>query len=51
MRTDEQISEIQKNQSEPVQLINALSDDKIQSLIEFHNQNEIITKNTGAAMR
>ena len=50
MRTDEQISEIQKNQSEPVQLINALSDDKIQSLIEFHNQNEIITKNTGAAM-
>ena len=50
MRTDEQISEIQKNQSEPVQLINALSDDKIQSLIEFHNQNQIITKNTGAAM-
>ena len=38
-----------KNQSEPVQLINAPPMTKYNP-IEFLIQNEIITKNTGAAM-
>jgi len=47
MRTQEQIQELKKMQSPPVQLWNVLTPSKIQELIEYHNQNEKIEKNTG----
>lgn len=48
MRTDEQIQELSKMHSHPVQFVNAINNEKIQELIEYHNNNEKIQKNTGA---
>ena len=47
MRTDEQIEKIKKYESSPIQLLNVISKEKVKSLINFHNQNNKVEKNTG----
>jgi len=47
MRTDKQIEKIKKYESAPVQLLNVINEEKIKSLINFHNQNDKVEKNTG----
>lgn len=47
MRTDEQINNLKEYQSPPVQFVDILDKHTIQKLIDFHNTNEKIEKNTG----
>lgn len=47
MRTIEQITNLKKYQSPPVQFVDILDRYTIQKLIDFHNNNEKIEKNTG----
>lgn len=47
MRTLEQIQKIKHNQSSPVQLLNAISNNDVLSLIDYYDTDLIIQKNTG----
>ena len=47
MRTPEQIQKIKHNQSSPVQLLNAISNNDVLSLIDYYDTDLIIQKNTG----
>ena len=47
MRTPEQIQKIKHNQSSPVQLLNAISNNEVLSLIDYYDTDLIIQKNTG----
>ena len=47
MRSVEQINNLKEKQSPPVQFIDILDKHTIQKLINFHNSNEKIEKNTG----
>lgn len=51
MRSDKQLSQIKQHHSEPIQLLNVIPQDIIESLIHYYNTNDsIIEKNTGPKM-